>query len=151
MNNEEFIEHYNKEENKLIMYKASQKYKKLLTKDEIKSCQMCGLWYSLSYYNPKKSKFSTFLYNRVQWECLAEINKKFDKCKNVDIICDISDKHSDNNIINDITDKNRKLLEKRYIFGMTFIEIGKSEKCSHETARKRIKTALREVERSISG
>ena len=142
MNDQEFIELYNR--NILIIKKASSKYTSLLSKDDIYSCQLCGLFRAISKYDPSKSKFSTFLFNCVKHECLAEIRKnKSLKILTINNFDNISTKNNNfNRIIDGIDTQHEQILKQRFIYGMTFKEIGKANSYSYETARKRLKLAL---------
>jgi DNA-directed RNA polymerase specialized sigma subunit len=71
-----------KDENLIkIANKAGQQFSNKLSQDEIKNCILGALWSaSNNFKENKKTKFSTYLYRGVFYECLKQL-KKNDKCQ----------------------------------------------------------------------
>jgi len=137
--NEEFNRAWNNQEYQKIISKASYPYK--IPPMELQSCKMMGLWEALKGYN-KKSKFSTFLFNQIRFQCLKWI-KKFSK----EIILPYVDSSvNPETIFLDIEDvlkyldmESQILIQERFIQGKTLRELGIVYGVSHETIRKRLK------------
>jgi hypothetical protein len=79
-----FEEMLNNEEVQKIGYKAANKFKRQLSKDEIDGCFMVALWQACEKYNPnydpaKIASFFTFFYKGVLFECmkLCKTNSNF--------------------------------------------------------------------------
>ena len=57
-----------------IMHKASNRFRKQIDEDAIKTCQLNALWKALINFKPEKNvKFTTYLYSGVFIECLKEV------------------------------------------------------------------------------
>ena len=76
----------NDEDIQNIGYKAANKFKKQLSKEEIDSCFLIALWRACEKYNPnydpsKIASFYTFLYKGVYFECmkLCQVNAAYKK------------------------------------------------------------------------
>lgn len=151
--NDEFNTAYIDINNKKIINKVAQKYKKYIPRDEIKTCGMMALWKSLEKFNPERGrKFTSFLYNMMNFECMAWLNKDSKYKQKINKYLQspfnfISDSINCNsyNEFNDlisILPKNlATIVELRIIYNMSFEEIGVINKFSHETARRKLKEA----------
>lgn len=80
ISNEEMIKAIDNDEYQKIMSKASQKFAKILNRDELESCKMTALWKALENYDGsrtnsknKKSKFTSYLYRGVELECKTAV------------------------------------------------------------------------------
>jgi DNA-directed RNA polymerase specialized sigma24 family protein len=60
-----------------IMNKAASGFNKQLSEDELYTCKINALWKSLKNWDEdKNSKFTTYLYNGVKFECIREVKFK---------------------------------------------------------------------------
>ena len=128
-----------------IMKKASEKFLKYMDEDEIRTCQLNALWNSMKNYKPK-SKFTTYLYNYVKYECLNYMtfleksditNWEMNKPANIKID-DIND------LISILADKElEEIMVKRFVENKTLKEIGDEYNTSYETIRKKLKKSMK--------
>ena len=60
-----------------VMNKAASSFTRQLSQDEIYTCKLNALWKSLKNWDENKaSKFTTYLYNGVKFECIREVKFK---------------------------------------------------------------------------
>jgi DNA-directed RNA polymerase specialized sigma24 family protein len=60
-----------------VMNKAASSFSRQLSKDEIHTCKLHAMWKSLKNWDKNKaSKFTTYLYNGVRYECIREVKFK---------------------------------------------------------------------------
>lgn len=135
---------------------ATKRYSKYLTDDEAYSAQMLGLWDAVQKFDPSKgTKFTTFLYSRVLYAVknyhLNRDKKYKDKHKSYehgDLNAVINSKklYASSSkileIITDLSDEDRLLLEEKYVYNMTYDEIAKKYGYCKETARRKIRKAI---------
>lgn len=122
-----------------IASKASRKFHKLLSRDDIEQCQRIGIWNGLRKYNGKSSSLLTFIYNNVVWECLNTIelyrpirlgivrNKTYFNIDKLKTYMDSSD---------------FDIIHKKYIDNYTLKEIAQSQNISISKVNRKIKKAL---------
>ena len=139
-----------------IMNKAASTFTKQLSQDEIHTCKLNALWKSLKHWDENKnSKFSSYLYNGVKFECIREVKfKKKDhgqgnKCLEqmlaskddhvgfVDILDEI-DSLPDHQLIHDRSEK------------YTVKEIADRNGLNRETARRKIKKSAKRLANRIN-
>lgn len=131
--------------NKSMMNAASNKFRNTLDDEQIKECQLKALWEALQCWKPKKRKFTSYLYQKVYWECikLINLNKKSFK---LPITKELGVSSEPSCLVDEtleiLPDDLRNILEKRYIYGMTLREISEEYGCCHETIRKKITKAI---------
>ena len=146
ISNTEFDSALNDDNNKKIINKAKKKYKKLIPPDELKSCTLNALWKSLAKFKTNRNtKFSSFLYSMVVWECKTWIlNQNKHHMIYIDNAFDIIyDGHNQfYEMIECLPPNLAKVIEQRIIYNMTLKEIGKENNYSHESARELINKAL---------
>jgi RNA polymerase sigma factor (sigma-70 family) len=143
ISNKQYEDALNNNNNRAIIEHACKTFIGIIPDDELQHCKLIALWESLQRYRPEKGKkFTSFLYQKVRWECykaLKQINKEK---RYVSIIEDVVGKDSDENFdewLELLPDKeSKKLIEQRFLQKMTLKEIGKYHGYSYETARKRI-------------
>ena len=140
-------------DNVLIMHKASARFLRQLTKDEIYCCKLMALWQTLRLWKPDKGKkFTSFLYNKVFFECLKLVIKnnkhKFIQSEYIEKV--VSPKPTPYEIFDGIPQDIQDLLEKRYIYGMTLREIGNEYGYCYETIRKRLKKAHKYMKKAYN-
>lgn len=158
----------NCEENKEVMRIASQRFK--IPPEDKNQCKMLGLWDAVELFEPSRGvPFKLFLSLRVKFRCLKWCHENYDQIiqyVNLDIntISKFEYNHQNNKhfyeklnnksikkaniskIIDDIllsvSNEEKILLEKRFLYNKTLDEIGKEEGVSYETIRKRINSIL---------
>lgn len=130
-------------DNKLIMDKACASFRNIIERDELYRCKLVALWEAMQKWNPQGRKFTSFLYQKVRWECLkvVQIQKKQ---RLLPILRDeashfTSDFHE---MIEILPLELQDILVKRYIYNMTLREISQFYGTCHETTRRKINRAL---------
>ena len=142
ISNETYERALKNNDNIMIMYSVTSKFLNILDKDEIKRCKLIGLWKALQKWKSDGGrKFTTFLYQRVYWECLKIIiQKKQNKYIPTEYIdSSVLPKPSISELVEDLPKDLQDIVIKRYIYGMTLREIGKEHNCCYETIRCRLK------------
>ncbi len=134
-----------------ITKKASEKFHRLLDKEEIYTCILNATWKAYIKYNPQKgSKFTTYLYKGVIIECLTQI--KFNKHKRTYV--ELHENYSTNDI--NYTDLIDEILAKcddpglildKFFHNKTIKEIAAEHKICNETARLKIKKNLKKLQK----
>ena len=157
---EEFKEALKNTDNMKIMNKVCSRYRATIPYDEIERCKMVALWQALKAFDPNGGrKFTSFLYNRIDWECkkqIYEINKhrriKTEAClsylgvaSSEDFIKFLEVK----DILEKVDDNSRKVLEQRFFQRMTMKEIAESNGYSRETARRNIIQSLEKIKKCL--
>ena len=72
----EFLEAYRNLDNTRIMNKVCSRYRNTIPHDEIERCKLVALWEAMKAFDPNGGrKFTSFLYNRIDWECKKEIQR----------------------------------------------------------------------------
>lgn len=105
--------------------------------DEIRSCQLIGLWQCLRKCNRKS--IIPYLYSCVRGECLKYLNSQGKEKVSENIEKSVLP-HFD--MLEALNDETKHLIHQRFFQNMTFKEIGNKNGYSHETARKRVQKAL---------
>ena len=149
ISNEQFENALNDIDNIRIMEAALNRYRSL-DEDELISCKLMGLWYSLRRFEEGRSRFSSYLFGNIVYQCKTCIKKKcVDRNRRVEIYTNLyrnlyrglSNKKNDTleDIVFDIPKHYAELIKQRYLMRMTYKEIGEANGYSRETARKNIK------------
>ena len=152
ISNEEFEQALKNPHNKSIMECAASCYKSSLHPDEIYCCKLMALWETLQHWRPNGKKFTSFLYQKVRWECLKIIykQKKDKKCilmPDIEKECDYTGNIYE--MIEGLSPELQEIVEKRFIYRMTLTEIASQHKICPETARKRILHACEILRKKI--
>lgn len=136
---------YEKPDNIRIIKSVCKFYAKNIPLDQLKQCGLIGLWKCLKANRSSKVKFTTSLYNHVNWECLQEIktNKSF-YTKDFDISSYHSNLYDLIDYFESIGEEKSKLLLDRYLNKSKLREIASTLHLTAEGARARIKIALEE-------
>ena len=134
-----------------IMNKVCFKYFKLIPQDELDRCKLISLWEAMKAYDPEKGqKFTSFLYNRTDWECkkqLYDVNKRkrqryynealhFENDKNDVEVLDLIQK---------LHPRLRLVIYQRFFERLTMEEIAERNSYSRETARRYILQGLKKL------
>ena len=142
-----------------IIKKACSTFMNCLTKEEICTCSLNGLWKAISKYKVgSKCKFTTYLFKGVVMECLTQkkfnnnfsnksphyqihnnIPSELDSFSSIDMLDEINNRCQDADIIYD-----------RFYKNMTIKEIAQNKGVCGETIRIKIKKNLKKLEKSIT-
>ncbi len=131
-------------DNKLIMEAACSSFRKSIEKDELYRCKLIALWEAMIHWNPSGRKFTSFLYQKVKWECLKVVKKqKALKCTplRMDVKANYGNSYI-NELIESLPLDLQDILVKRYVHSMTLREISEIYGLCHETIRRRIRKAI---------
>jgi RNA polymerase sigma factor (sigma-70 family) len=139
-----------------IMYKICRKnLASVCTAEEIDSVVMSTLWKCIKKYDPSKSKakFSSYLYRSIANNSVRFYKKKISTRKekqliesNLPVFVDESAKKEAFEILESVKEINPEyynILIQKFYYGMTNAEIGKANGYGKESARKKIKKALK--------
>ena len=145
-------------DNVRIMNKVCSRYRATIPYDEIERCKLIALWQAMEAFDPEGGrKFTSFLYNRIDWECkkqIYQINRvksrhtfKQDINKvdaNADYqVLDITE------LLNKVEPKYRVTIYQRFFDRMTMQEIADNNGYSRETARRYINKGLKEIKQCL--
>ena len=128
-----------------IMNKAASTFTRQLTQDEIYTCKINALWKSLTHWDStRKTKFSTYLFNGVKYECIREVKfKKTDKAiggKDLDKTVASPDNHTaEIDLYDEINNLPHAELIKDRAKSFTINEIAQRHDINRESTRRRIK------------
>lgn len=147
VNDKQYITALKNIDNVKIMQKASSKYRGSLDIDEIKSCQMIGLWKAMEKFDENHGiKFTTFLYNVVRNECRKRLRQESAESFGPDYH---PKKYTDSSIFAEAVDllnyPLNRIIELRYIDSMTLKEIGKELGMTKNNIRRNIQKALKQI------
>jgi|TARA_Y100000004_G_scaffold30090_1_gene31301 RNA polymerase sigma factor (sigma-70 family) len=145
--NQKFDEKWNDSNVRNIMNKVSNRYKNNIDFDDIESIQMNTLWRCIEKYDETRgTKFTSYLYQQLSYAFKNKIKKK-----RVEFNVDDFDKMDGNHInklevidiINGLEPETANILEQRFYENMTMKEIGRRNGYSRETARRKLKNAIK--------
>ena len=96
--NEELQEALKNEDNINVMNKICMKYANVIPYEELERCKLVAVWQAIERYDSTKGncKFTSFLCNRVFWECqkqLYEIKKILKNTGDIPVILVVVKKH----------------------------------------------------------
>ena len=149
--NDEFDEALKDLNNVKIINKVCSKYARTIPRDELERCKLIALWEAMKAYDPEKGqKFTSFLYNRIDWECkkqLYDINKRKRQRKyNPDLhYIDVKNEVDIRDVIQKLHPRYRTVVYQRFFERLTMDEIAKRNNYSRETARRYILHALEKL------
>tara|TARA_R100000008_G_C3581699_1_gene168984 strand:+ start:1595 stop:2065 length:471 start_codon:yes stop_codon:yes gene_type:complete len=135
-----------------IMNKVASGYRKAIDLDEIESIKMLTLWKCVDKYDPERgAKFTSYLYQQLHWALKNKLKKK-----KIEYGCDNIEK-ADNgaklamearDVMLGLDPEVQNILSQRFFHNMTMVEIAKANGYSRETARRRLKTAIKICKKS---
>tara|TARA_R100000008_G_C3528043_1_gene137666 strand:- start:75 stop:557 length:483 start_codon:yes stop_codon:yes gene_type:complete len=140
-----------------IMNAVANRYSKSIDRDEIESIKMTTLWKCIDKYDPNRgAKFTSYLYQQLSFAFKNELKKKkhmlyldnlqLDFIRSNSTYRDSSREFTD--AITGLPDEVSKILKQRFIGNMTMVEIANANGYSRETARRRLKTAIKLCKKS---
>lgn len=140
---------WNNTDNTKMMHEACKKYRGILERDDINSCQMIGLWKALGEFNEKHGvKFTSYLYNVVRNECRKRLRQNNNNTKLVGFIAK-RDYHINSHDLEDMIDvleyPLNKIVRLRYISKMTLKEIGVELGMNKNSVKRKIQKALEKI------
>jgi len=140
-----------------IMNAVSNRYNRSIDRDEIDSIKMITLWKCIDKYDASRgAKFTSYLYQQLSFAYKNELKKKkqmlyldslqLDFIKSDSVYRDSSREFMDvlSGLPKDVSD----ILKQRYIGNMTMVEIAEANGYSRETARRRLKRAVKICKKS---
>jgi RNA polymerase sigma factor (sigma-70 family) len=146
------FEDYFEDQNILnIMNKVANYYKKAVDLDEVESIKMDTLWKCVNKYQKDRgAKFTSYLYQQLTYAFKNRIKKK-----KVEFSCDTLEKQDFNmsskkevyDIMHGLSDEIKNILNQRFFQNMTMVEIAKANGYSRETARRRLKNAIKKCKK----
>ena len=155
VSNEVFNKALSNEDYIKIMNKAARSYRNIIATDGLLECKMIALWQALKNFDKSCNvKFTSFLYNSVDWECKRKISK-FRKNRLVGLNISPEDSSDFESVeiedcMSKIHPRLRKVLYQRFFKNMTMEEIGRENDYSRETARRYINDGLDKIKDIIS-
>lgn len=169
VSNEEFEAAMKNKDNANLIRSISKRFYPLIDHEDLRSACHLGLWRALQYHDPKfGQKFTTTLFRFVRWECQKELRRQglakkrfvqfpqadyssYDTAEEDGRLLDFERRDELEHVksrMKKLSGEHRRLVEMRYIKGMSTEDIGEVQGYSKETARKRLMEAvnvLREV------
>ena len=137
-----------------IMNKVANRYRTAIDFDDVESIKMQTLWRCIDRYDPEKgTKFTSYLYQQLSFAFKNKLKKKrreynVETLESVDRRAEYSMQVKD--MITGLEPEYADVLNKRFYYNMTMQEIGKSNGYSRETARRRLKTALKICKKMVA-
>jgi|TARA_R100000482_G_C5119013_1_gene144641 DNA-directed RNA polymerase specialized sigma subunit len=139
-----------------IANKAAQQFSEKLSQDEIKNCILGAMWSaSNNYKEGKKTKFSTYLYKGVFFECLKQLkmNEKSIGFTNREFVGHVVPQKSIDNIelmdeINACQDPD--IIIEKFFFNSTLKDMAKKRGVSKETIRFKLKKNINFLKSRLS-
>jgi RNA polymerase sigma factor (sigma-70 family) len=150
MNNihKEFEQKWNDNDIINIMNRVSNRFNKNIDPDDIESIKMNTLWKCIIKYDDSRgTKFTSYLYQQLSYAYKNKVTKKRKEFNCTHIMEKIDTKQLEYNEYFDITRgydlSDTHILDQKFLQNMTMKEIGKANGYSRETARRRLKNAVK--------
>lgn len=139
-----------------IANKAGQQFSDKLTQDEIKNCIMGAMWSASNNYNKSKNtKFSTYLYKGVFFECLKQLktNQKCVGLTNREFVGHVIPQQYINNI--ELMDEIKAcqdpdLIIEKFFYNATLKDMAEKRGVSKETIRFKLKKNINFLKSRLS-
>lgn len=131
-----------------IMNKVSSNFQRGIDFDEIQSIRLDTLWKCVNNYDETRgAKFTTYLHSQLNYAFRNWLKKKRSQINLGELHTSVMDKHDysqdAHDVVNGLPNHISRILEQRYLYNMTMVEIGKANGYSRETARRRLKNAIK--------
>jgi len=131
-----------------IMNKVSCNFQKGLDFDEIQSIKLDTLWKCVQNYDTSKgAKFTTYLHNQLNYAFRNEVKKKKSQVNLGDLHTSVPQKYDYSldayDVVFGLPVHISKILKQRFLCKVTMVEIGQANGYSRETARRRLKNAIK--------
>jgi len=135
-----------------IMNKVASRYKGSIDIDDIESIKMQTLWKCIEKYDESRgSKFTSYLYQQLSFAFKNKLKSKKVEFANSEIEKpDGKNKHKYEiiDILTGLEPELEEVLTQRFYYNMTMVEIGKANGYSRETARRRLKKAIKTCQKN---
>ena len=131
-----------------IMNKVSLRYNRHFHADDIESAQMLTLWKCVENFDESKgAKFTTYLHNQLNYAFKSELKNQRPDHHLGDIHPDVKQKEGYSievhDLVSGLPNHISRILEQRFLYNMTMVEIGRANGYSRETARRRLRNAIK--------
>ena len=151
-----------------IMNAVANRYNRSIDRDEIESIKMITLWKCIDKYDPTRgAKFTSYLYQQLSFALKNELKKKRDMVYLDNVQLDffghgggrstknlrskspfVDHRREFTDVLTGLPEDVSGILKQRYIGNMTMIEIARANGYSRETARRRLKRAVKICKKS---
>ena len=142
-----FENYWNKIDIQNIMNKVAGRYKGSIDFDDIESIKMQTLWRCIEKYDPSRgSKFTSYLYQQLSFAFKNKLKaKKFEFAYSDIEKCDdrTKSRYEVIDILTGLDPELKEVITQRFYHNMTMVEIGEANGYSRETARRRLKKAIK--------
>ena len=143
-----FEEYWKSSDVQNIMNKVANRYKRAIDFDDIESIKMQTLWKCIDKYDSSRgTKFTSYLYAQITFAFKNKLKKKRIEFNRNDALEKVDTKNSGRmevfDILTGLDPELKDVINKRFYHNMTMVEIGKSNGYSRETARRRLKKAIK--------
>lgn len=139
---------YNNPDYIKISNKAISRFRKIIPFEELEQCRCIGMWNACKTFN-NKSKLSTYLYNKVVWECF-----KYNKSNNLQQVSYTEKFYVTPKILSEISlvlnEYEYSLIHDKYIMGYTYNEIAKKLNIHKSKVQRQIRGILNKLRRILS-
>ena len=156
ISNEEFNTALKNENYVNILNKAGSRFESLIDKEELNQIKMLALWKALSSYSKNRGmKDTTYIYKYVFWDCSKFLRNNKDNQSFIpksEKIVDSSreaEKIELNDILSTISDRERDIIEKYFLHGLSQKEIGKNYNYTEYKVSKEISSILTKLNKRI--
>lgn len=131
-----------------IMNKVGNRYIKNVDRDDIESVKMNTLWKCIEKYDETRgTKFTSYLYQQLSYALKNQVKKKRQEfnCTHQFEKMDVNQINRGEvfDIVTGLDKEDAMIIEQRFYHNMTMKEIGKKNGYSRETARRRLKNAVK--------
>ncbi len=110
------------------------RFRNVLNADSLDYCGDLALWHCLQKHDPVyDTKFTTSLYKFVEWQCLREYRRQRSTLNNheeqqeMTVIYDYDVSMMLNEYLSLLSDRDRRIVEARFLYNHTLLEIAKRE------------------------
>tara|TARA_Y100001938_G_scaffold147891_1_gene230183 strand:- start:729 stop:1193 length:465 start_codon:yes stop_codon:yes gene_type:complete len=149
-----FENYWNKIDIQNIMNKVAGRYKSAIDFDDIESIKMQTLWKCIEKYDKSRgSKFTSYLYQQLSFAFKNKLKSKKVEFANGEI--EKPDPRSRNkyeviDILTGLDADLEEVITQRFYHNMTMVEIGHANGYSRETARRRLKKAIKTCKKNCA-
>ena len=142
-----FEEYWNQIDIQNIMNKVAGRYKLSIDYDDIESIKMQTLWNCIKKYDPSRgSKFTSYLYQQLSFAFKNKLKSKSIEYSNISLEKQdfkTTQKYEVMDVLTGLAPDLKEIIKQRFYDNMTMVEIGEANGYSRETARRRLKKAIK--------
>lgn len=145
----EIVRVYN--EYKRLIERINSRYAHCLSKDEMYSCNLIAIHKTIKTHDNDKAFFHRYLQRKLGWELGSYVREEIRQRQNIIYTdCNITRIASNDVVLGDFfidfNEKTDNMLYDRFVGNMTYEEMGKVRGISRETARKKYKQYIAELD-----